>query len=143
MQTDMPPQQAMFGGIGGLGFNPMMGRNFGMPMGGFNPYQQQQQFAPQQMQQQMQQFAPQKPQGPYQQLDPNQDYGGSIDMRYRGGPEMSPQMRLQRGQDMQAMEKMTLTPEQKYQQAQQFGNQAQLYANSPVGQMAAARYAMG
>jgi hypothetical protein len=29
-------QQPMFGGIGGLGFNPMMGRNFGMPMGGFN-----------------------------------------------------------------------------------------------------------
>jgi hypothetical protein len=26
-------QQPMFGGIGGLGFNPMMGRNFGMPMG--------------------------------------------------------------------------------------------------------------
>ena len=25
-------QQSMFGGIGGLGFNPMMGRNFGMPM---------------------------------------------------------------------------------------------------------------
>lgn len=36
----------MFGGIGGLGFNPMMGPQFGMPMqqfgfGGFNPYQQQ------------------------------------------------------------------------------------------------------
>lgn len=26
----------MFGGIGGLGFNPMMGPQFGMPMGGFN-----------------------------------------------------------------------------------------------------------
>lgn len=32
----------MFGGIGGLGFNPMMGQNFGMPMSGFGyqpPYQ--------------------------------------------------------------------------------------------------------
>ena len=29
----------MFGGIGGLGFNPMMGPQFGMPMQGFNPYQ--------------------------------------------------------------------------------------------------------
>jgi hypothetical protein len=37
----------MFGGIGGLGFNPMMGSGFGMPMqgfgGGFNPLQQQNQ----------------------------------------------------------------------------------------------------
>ena len=82
MQMDMPPQQAIFGGIGGLGFNPMMGRNFGMPM----------------------------------------------DMRYRGGPEMSLQMRQQRGQDMlRAVDQVPLTPEQKYQQAQQFGNARTLY----------------
>jgi hypothetical protein len=49
----------MFGGIGGLGFNPMMGPQFGMPMQGFGG-QQQQQFIPSQ-----QQFQPQQ-QNPFQ-----------------------------------------------------------------------------
>jgi biotin carboxyl carrier protein len=31
-------RQPMFGGIGGLGFNPMMGPQFGMPMGNFGYY---------------------------------------------------------------------------------------------------------
>lgn len=143
----------MFGGIGGLGFNPMMGPQFGMPMqgfGGFNPYQ--------------------------QQFQPQQTYP-SMDMQYRGGPEMSPEMRQRREQDMRGMENMAqqpqtpidsdmsrgvdnmsvgpgfgsqqlmyggigglgfnpmmgpqfgmpLTPEQKYQQAQQFGTQSYLH----------------
>jgi hypothetical protein len=97
-------QQPMFGGIGGLGFNPMMGRNFGMPMQGFggqqvNPYQQQ--FAPYKQRPQ-QPFASQKPQGQYQQFDPNQDYGVPMDMEYRGGPPTAQDImfRRQREQDM-------------------------------------------
>jgi hypothetical protein len=47
--TTSPMMSAMTSGIGGLGFNPMMGPQFGMPMqgmggyGGFNPSQPQQQ----------------------------------------------------------------------------------------------------
>lgn len=70
----------MFGGIGGLGFNPMMGPQFGMPMQGFNPYQQQ-----------------------------PQDFG-SFDMMYRGGPQMSPEMQQRREQDMRNMERMAQQP---------------------------------
>lgn len=68
----------MFGGLGGLGFNPMMGGQFGMPMQGFNPYQQQQQNF------------------------------GSFDMMYRGGPQMSPEMRQRREQDMRNMDRMSM-----------------------------------
>lgn len=55
----------MFGGIGGLGFNPMMGPQFGMPMQGFNPYQiqmmdKQRQFEQQQFNPYQQQFQPQQ-----------------------------------------------------------------------------------
>lgn len=75
----------MFGGIGGLGFNPMMGPQFSMPMQGFNPYQQHVQF--------------QQP----------QDFG-TIDMMYRGGPQMSPEMRQRREQDMRNMERMAQQP---------------------------------
>lgn len=38
---------------------------------------------------------------------------------------------------------MPLTADQKYQQAQQFGNQSYLYANSPTGRMAAERALLG
>ena len=131
----------MFGGIGGLGFNPMMGRNFGMPMGGFggfNPYQQQQQFNPYQQQQQ-QQFAPQKSQSTDQQFDRGMtmdmrpgDYGYGQpvmgDMMYRGGPEMSPQMRMQREQDMRQMERMAT---QSGEGRQQYQPQPQPQPQSP------------
>lgn len=60
----------MFGGIGGLGFNPMMGPQFGMPMQGFNPYQIQ--MMDKQRQFEQQQF--------------NADQTPVMgDMRYRGG----------------------------------------------------------
>lgn len=145
----------MFGGIGGLGFNPMMGPQFMQPMpffggfggfGGFNPYQQQQlnpyqQFNPfqggygggfspmfggiggmgfnpmmgpqfmQPMQQLQNPYAQsmfggqaQKLRQEQQQFNPNQNYNVPMDMRYRGGPEMSPEMRQRREQDMQMME---------------------------------------
>lgn len=137
----------MFGGLGGLGFNPMMGMGFMQPMpffggfgggyggfggfgGGFSPYQQPQ-FNPMfgglgglgfnpmmggQFMQPMQRF------DPYQQFQQPQDFG-SLDMRYRGGPQMSPEMRQRREQDMRALETQanaSLTPdaETQYQQEQ-------------------------
>ena len=123
----------MYGGIGGLGFNPMMGPQFGMPMQGFDPYQTQMLNRKQQFDQQ--QFS----------ADQMPVMG---DMMYRGGPEMSRLSELQRGLARQqerlvGTRDMPLTADQKYQQAQQFGNQAYLYANSPAGRAAAARYAMG
>ena len=36
MQGELP--QPMYGGLGSLGFNPMMGQQFGMPMGNFGYY---------------------------------------------------------------------------------------------------------
>jgi len=133
----------MFGGIGGLGFNPMMGPQFMQPTGyGGGP----------------QNFGGFGGFGGGQ-----QGFGGfnsspqSLDMAYRGGPQMSPQMLQQRERDMQAMQNMAaptegmarqgsifgagptspntpLTREQKYAQAQQFGNQA--YLNRPEVQRA-------
>lgn len=127
----------MFGGLGGLGFNPMMGMGFMQPMpffggfgggygggfggfgGGFSPYQQPQ-FNPMfgglgglgfnpmmggQFMQPMQKF------DPYQQFQQPQDFG-SLDMRYRGGPQMSPEMRQRREQDMRNMERMAQQPVQ-------------------------------
>lgn len=161
----------MFGGIGGLGFSPMMGPQFGRQMRGFSPYQQR--FQPQQF-----------VEGNYPQVGTPP----MMDMRYRGGgPEMSPEMLQRRENDMRNMERMAtqglpqnknqfenmvrnlgldrqepvmsphsgnmgarqstmfsglgglglnpmmgtqigmqLTPEQKYQQAQQYGNQQYL-----------------
>ena len=67
-QMQESQRQPMYGGIGGLGFNPMMGPQFGMPMQGFNPMM-------------GQQFS--------------SDHMG--DMMSRGGPEMSRLSELQRG----------------------------------------------
>lgn len=121
----------MFGGIGGLGFNPMMGPQFGMPMQGFNPYQIQ--MMDKQRQFEQQQF--------------NADQTPVMgDMMYRGGPPTARDMefRRQRGQDMRnVMDALPLSPEQKYQQAQQYGTQQALYANSPTGRMAAERALLG
>jgi hypothetical protein len=136
----------MFGGIGSLGFNPMMGQGFGMPMGGFNPYQQQQQFQPQPFQpQQPNSFHAQvraqdaelnsliekipeyqalqnaqkawegsegfkgfqqKRQDLARQMQESQGYNPPMDMMYRGGLQMPPEMRQRREQDMRNMERM-------------------------------------
>ena len=122
-------RQPMYGGLGSLGFNPMMGPQFGMPMQGFDSTgHRKQQFEQRQF---------------------NSDQMPVMgDMMYRGGPEMSRLSELQRGlsrpqEGVMGTRDMPLTADQKYQQAQQFGNQSYLYANSPAGRMAAARYEMG
>ena len=88
----------MFGGIGSLGFNPMMGQGFGMPMQGFNPYQQ-------------------RPYNPDRANESGMPMPGPtgretfdnprmMDMMYRGGLQMPPEMRQRREQDMRNMERM-------------------------------------
>lgn len=106
----------MYGGIGGLGFNPMMGPQFGMPMGGFNPYQQQQynpyqqrpqQQSPEQLQAQYG-LSPYKPSGDNSaQFNPDQTPVMG-DMMYRGGPPtmQDRQFSQRREQDMRQMANM-------------------------------------
>lgn len=99
------PQQGfspMFGGIGGLGFNPMMGPQFGMPMQGFNPYQQRP-YAPDRANESGMPMP-----GPTGRE--TFDNPRMMDMMYRGGPEMSPEMRQRREQDMRNMERMAQQP---------------------------------
>lgn len=108
-----PQFNPMFGGLGGLGFNPMMGGQFMQPMQKFDPYQQQM-FQPRGLNFDDSPMGVRpdftRPAGFVEEAA--QQNFPSMDMRYRGGLQMSPEMRQRREQDMRNMERMAQQPVQ-------------------------------